>query len=49
MGGTIAKVLAGMGVLIGMYLVLTNPTGTQAAENSLASGGIGITKALQGR
>lgn len=49
MGGTLAKIVAGAGVLIGMYLVLTNPKGTSAAENSLASGSVNITKALQGR
>lgn len=48
-GGTIGKVLAGMGVLIGLYLVLTNPQGDSAAANAIGGQGVNVVKALQGR
>lgn len=45
----VEKLLAGTGVLVGLYLILTNPNGTKVAANSISGAYIGGTKALQGR
>lgn len=50
MGGTTTKVLGGIALLIGMYLVLTNPRGDSAVANALGpGGGVPVIKSLQGR
>lgn len=49
LGKAITMILAGSGVLIGVYLVLSNPNGDSAAANALGSNGVGFVKALQGR
>ena len=43
------KIVAGSGLLIAIYLIVTNPAGTSQAGNSIASGGVSFVKALQGR
>ena len=48
-GGLAEKIIAGSGILIGMYLIVSNPNGTKVAANSLTSGGVSAVKALQGR
>lgn len=47
--GTVQKFIAGAVVLIGVYLVWKNPTGTDAVGNSLSTVVTNSTKALQGR
>ena len=41
--------LAGAGLLIGIYLVASNPQADQVLIGSGSTGGIGIIRALQGR
>ena len=45
----LTMILAGSGLLIGVYLIVTNPTGTSTASNSITNGGVSFVKALQGR
>ena len=45
----VEKIFAGSGVLIAIYLIVTNPTGTSQAENSIQTGFVSGVKALQGR
>ena len=45
----VEKLLVGTGILVGMYLILTNPNGTKAAANSISSAYVAGTKAVQGR
>lgn len=49
MDKTIPAVLGGIGMLIAVYLILSNPTGDSAAANALGSNGVSTIKALQGR
>ena len=41
--------LGGIGALIAVYLILSNPNGDSAAANALGSNGTSVIKALQGR
>lgn len=43
------KLLAGTGLLVAAYLILTNPNGTSVAANSLSGAYVSGVKALQGR
>lgn len=45
----VEKLLAGTGVLVGLYLILTNPNGTKAAANSITGVYTSGVKATQGR
>lgn len=47
--GTVAKVLSGTAVLIGMYLILKNSSSTVKVINSLGSVYTSGVKTLQGR
>ena len=47
--GTIAKILSGTGILIGMYLIITNATDTTKIIDSLGGTYTGAVKVLQGR
>lgn len=47
--GTITKVISGMGILIAIYLFLSNYTATTKVISQLGSTTVGVTKALQGR
>lgn len=47
--GTVAKVLSGTAVLIGMYLILKNSSSTVSIVNSLGSVYTTGVKTLQGR
>lgn len=49
MEGILSKVMVGTGLLIAVYLILTNPNGTSTAANSLSTGYVSGVKALQGR
>lgn len=49
MDKTVPMVLGGIGVLIAVYLILSNPNGDSAAANALGSNGVNTIKALQGR
>ena len=43
------KFVAGSLVLIGVYLVVTNPNGASAVTNSITGGTVAVDKTLQGR
>lgn len=47
--GTITKIISGTGILIAVYLVLKNATGTTKVVNSLGSVYTSSVKTLQGR
>lgn len=49
MGGTVGKVLAGAGVLIAVYLVVSNPNGASSVTNSISGAFNSGAKTLQGR
>ena len=49
MGGNISKILAGTGVLVGMYLLLKNSGSTKTIISSLGSVYTSGVKTLQGR
>lgn len=49
MGGTIGKLLAGSAILIGVYLVVTNPNGASSVTNSISGAFNSGAKTLQGR
>lgn len=49
MNGTVEKLIAGTFVVVGLYLLLTNPGGTAIGINSLSGAYDGGVKALQGR
>ena len=46
---TVSKLLAGTGILIAVYLVVTNPNGFSADTNSLSGAYVSGVKSLQGR
>ena len=48
-GKIATMIFAGSGILIGVYLIVSNPTGTSQAANSITSGGVSVIKALQAR
>lgn len=43
------KIVAGAGVLIGIYLIVSNPKGSSTAENSISGAFNSGVKSLQGR
>jgi len=45
----VEKLLAGTGILVGIYLILTNPNGASTAANSISSAYVAGVKATQGR
>ncbi len=45
----VEKLLAGTGILVGIYLILTNPNGTKVAGNSITGAYVAGVKAVQGR
>lgn len=47
--GTITKIISGTGILIAVYLILTNASGTTKIVNSLGSVYTSSVKTLQGR
>lgn len=47
--GNIYKVISGIGVLIALYLFLSNATDTVRVINSLSSAGLNGIQVLQGR
>ena len=47
--GTLSKVLSGTAVLIGIYLIVKNASGTKTVVNSLGGVYVNGVKALQGR
>lgn len=47
--GNISKILSGTAILIGMYLVLTNPTSTSNVIKSIGGVYTSGVKTLQGR
>ena len=49
MRGITKEVLSTGLILIGLFLVLTHFTGFERDVRSIAQGGVGLTKALQGR
>ena len=48
-GGLAEKIIAGSGILIGIYLIVSNPTGTKTATNSLSGAFNSGVKSLQAR
>ena len=46
---TVNKLLAGTGILVAVYLVLTNPNGFSADTNSLSGAYVSGVKAVQAR
>jgi len=49
MGGTVRKVVVGVGGLIGLYLVVAYATGSGKVIDSGARGSATVIKSLQGR
>ena len=49
MNNHVASLLSGTAILIGMYLILTNPKSTTSIINQLGNTYVGGVKALQGR
>lgn len=49
MSGTVAKILSGTAILVGMYLILKNSSSTTKIVNSLGSVYTTGVKTLQGR
>lgn len=49
MNGTVEKLIAGTFVVVGLYLLLTNPAGTTGFIGGLSGAYNGGVKALQGR
>lgn len=49
MGGKVAMILSGTGILIGMYLILNNSTSTVSIIKQLGSTYTSSVKTLQGR
>ena len=49
MGGKVAMVLSGTGILIGMYLILKNSSATVSVIKQLGSTYTSSVKTLQGR
>lgn len=47
--GTVSKILSGTAILIGIYLIITNASGTTKVINSLGSVYNSSIKSLQGR
>lgn len=47
--GTVSKILSGTAILVGMYLILSNASGTKSIINSLGSIYTSSVKTLQGR
>lgn len=47
--GTVAKIISGTAVLVGIYLILTNAKGTTSIINSLGGVYTSSVKSLQGR
>lgn len=43
------KIVSGAGILIGVYLIVTNPTGASSVTNSISGGANSFVKSLQGR
>ncbi len=47
--GQVGKIVAGMGLLIGLYLVIHDYSGTVSIINSIANATTGTVKVLQAR
>ena len=48
-GGLAEKLLAGTGILIAIYLIVSNPDGTKTATNSISGAFDSGVKSLQAR